>query len=74
MADGVGGLTMRETDSDSISNGDYYSPERQGSHDSVCTGQGRDQACSQKSTDKGTPIIMGGSEKVRSAGECGVPN
>ena len=66
MADGVGGLTMRESD--------YYSPERQGSHDSACTGQGRDQACSQKSMDKGTPIITGGSEKVSSAGECGVPD
>src|SRR5438552_350089 len=52
VADGAGGLTTCGKDSDSISDGDHLSPGKQGSHDSACTGQGGDQACSQKFKDE----------------------
>ncbi|KAI9860345.1 MAG: hypothetical protein M1813_006234, partial [Trichoglossum hirsutum] len=64
VADGAGGLTTCGKDSDSISDGDHLSPEGQGSHDSACTSQGGDRACSQKFKDKGAPILISGSEEV----------
>jgi hypothetical protein len=69
VADEAGDLATREKDSDSISNGDHLSPKRQGIHNSACTGQGWDQACSQKSMDEGAPVVIGGSKKGSSAGE-----
>ena len=58
----------------SINDGDHLSLEGRGSHDSACTGQGWDQACSSKSKDRGAPIIMGKSDEVGGADECSVPD
>src|SRR5438046_2072161 len=72
-ADEVGRLTTHK-DGDGIGNGHHLPRKRQGSHSSAHTDQGTDQACSQKSKDRGALVNMSGFEEVGLAGEYGVPD
>ncbi|KAH0559471.1 hypothetical protein GP486_004017 [Trichoglossum hirsutum] len=55
----AGILATHEKDSNSISNGDRLSSERQGNHGSACISQAQDQACSEQYRNKGASISIG---------------
>ena len=71
---GEAGRLMMHEDGDGIGNGHHLPRKRRGSHSSAHTDQGTDQACSQKSKDRGASVNMSGFEEVGLAGEYGVPD